>query len=82
MAKISDLIKYGPGSDECKEDTYYNIAEATWKNLQNKIENWIENEGGGQANISNTKAIRINKDKIKELLESNETIDQINPDCN
>lgn len=80
VAKISSIIQFGPGSDECKEDTYYNIAEATWQNLQDKIEDWVEDEGNGQANISITEAIRVDRGKIKELLESSETIDMIN--CN
>lgn len=83
VATISDLIKSIPsflGSNpEDNELTYYDIADVTWKNLQNKVKNWI-NENGGQADISTTEAIKVDKEKIKELLESNQTIDQIG--CN
>ncbi len=45
-------------------------------NLQEQIKQWaIEN--GGQAFVIPKTAIRFNKSKIKEMLESNETIDQI-----
>jgi hypothetical protein len=69
----------GSPSAECKEDTYYNIGEETWSNLQNEIKQWI-NDYDGQAEVIPKTAIRFDKTKLKELLESNETIDEIN--CN
>jgi len=80
VARISDrVLKLTPGTNECKEDTYYNIGEATWTNLQNAIKDWINNNGG-QAKVIPKTAIRFDKSKLKEMLESNEAIDQIN--CN
>lgn len=80
VAKINKILNIIPGTNtECQQDTYYNIAEATWKNMQQEITDWV-NVNDGQANIVPKKAIRVNKEKIKELLLSNETIDQIN--CN
>jgi hypothetical protein len=83
IARVSNLVKnWTPGNNECKEDSYYNIGEATWSNLQNEIRDWINSpeSNGGQATIIPKTAIRVDKEKIKELLLSNETIDQIN--CN
>jgi len=80
VAKINKILNIIPGTNtECQQDTYYNIAEATWKNMQQEITDWV-NVNDGQANIVPKKAIRVNKEKIKELLLSNETINQIN--CN
>ncbi len=67
------------GSDPCQEDTYYNIAEATWENLQEELKQWINNNGG-QATIIPKTAVRVDKNKIKQLLENNETLNQINCD--
>lgn len=79
VARVSTITLKGPGTDECKEDTYYNIGEETWSNLQEEIKNWV-NAFNGQATVIPKTAIRFDKTKLKELLESNETIDQI--DCN
>jgi len=62
--------------DDCQEDTYYNIGEATWSNLQEEIAQWV-NDNGGQATVVPKTAIRFDKAKLKEVLESNESIDQI-----
>jgi hypothetical protein len=43
--------------------------------LQNEIRDWVINNGG-QAEVVPKTAVRFPKEKIKELLESNETIDQ------
>jgi len=83
IARVSAFTRYnllaGSPSAECKEDTYYNIGEETWSNLQNEIKQWI-NDNDGQAEVIPKTAIRFDKTKLKELLESNETIDEIN--CN
>jgi len=79
VARVSAVIKYGPGNDECKADTYYNIGEATWTNLQNQIAKWV-NFNGGEAVVKTKTAIRFDKTKIKEILESNDRIDQIKCD--
>ncbi len=81
VARVSTFTKYGNflSGNECKEDTYYNIGEETWSNLQNEIKEWVNDNGGGAEVIPKT-AIRFDKTKLKELLENNETIDQIN--CN
>jgi hypothetical protein len=79
VANVSKIISNTPGGSECKEDTYYNIGEATWSNLQEQIKDWII-ENGGQAQVVPKVAIRFDKTKLKEMLESNESIDQIQ--CN
>ncbi|MGS2761682.1 hypothetical protein [Sinomicrobium sp. M5D2P9] len=77
VAKVSKMIRVlSLGSDPCQEDTYYNVAEATWLNLQKEVKQWIL-DNGGQAKIIPKTAIRVDKDKLKDLLENNETIDQI-----
>jgi hypothetical protein len=77
VARVSNLVRYYTlGSNECKTDTYYNIGEATWSNLQEQIKQWII-DNGGQATIVPKTAVRFDKSKLKEMLESNETIDQI-----
>ncbi len=67
------------GDDECKADTYYNIGEATWSNLQDQIAKWI-NLNGGIARVRPKTAIRFDKEKIEEVLKNSNSIDQIN--CN
>ncbi|MFL0097235.1 hypothetical protein V3A08_05485, partial [Tenacibaculum maritimum] len=62
--------------DECKSETYYNIGEATWSNLQNQIAKWV-NANGGKATVKTKTAIRFDKKKIKEILKKNESINQI-----
>ncbi|RKE97950.1 hypothetical protein [Ichthyenterobacterium magnum] len=81
VANISLLLNIG-ASTECQQDTYYNIAEATWENMQQEIVDWINSteSNGGQASIIPKTAIRVDKEKIEELLTSNETINQINCD--
>lgn len=91
VARISDLIlkdRSNPFSDngeECQQNDYYNVAEATWENMQLEIAAWINNNeisNGGQASINTPKAVRVNKETIEEILTSNESIDQILPICN
>jgi hypothetical protein len=79
VARVSSVIDHLPpylNNNECQEDTYYNIGEVTWSNLQEQIKNWVI-ENGGQATVIPKTAVRFSKEKLKELLESNETIDQI-----
>ncbi len=77
VARVSDIIKKDPrGSEECQQNDYYNIAEATWDNMQQEIAQWV-NEYGGQATVVPKTAVRVDKEKLKELLKSNETINQI-----
>ncbi|WP_299160887.1 hypothetical protein [uncultured Tenacibaculum sp.] len=79
VARVGDLTLYGPGTDECKEDTYYNIGEETWSNLQNEIKDWV-NAYNGKATVKEKVAKRFDKTKLKEMLEKNESIDQIKCD--
>lgn len=69
---------------ECQQSTYYDIAEATWQNMQQEIADWINDDlsNGGQATINTPKAERVDKGKIEEILTSNESIDQILSNCN
>ena len=81
VANISILLNIGANT-ECQQETYYDIAEATWENLQQEIADWINSpeSNGGQATIIPKTAIRVDKEKIEELLTSTETINQINCD--
>ncbi len=81
VANISILLNIGANT-ECQQETYYDVAEATWENMQQEIVDWINSpeSNGGQASIIPKTAIRVDKEKIEELLTSNETIDQINCD--
>jgi hypothetical protein len=79
VARVDNLTLFGPGTDECKEETYYNIGDATWSNLQEEIKYWV-NAYNGKASIVPKTAVHFDKNKLKELLESNDTINQIN--CN
>jgi hypothetical protein len=85
VANISDITLYalslGTANDECQQDTYYNVGEATWKNMQEEIVQWVY-DYDGQANILPSKAKRVDKELIEEILTSNESIDDIISDCN
>lgn len=80
VASISTLLNIG-ASTECQQETYYDIAEATWQNLQQEIANWVNNNGG-QATINTSETVRVKKEKIEEVLTDNESIDQILSNCN
>jgi hypothetical protein len=80
VARINKVLNLIKGTDtDCQQDTYYDIADATWVNLQEELEQWILNNGG-QANIKQPIAVKVEKEKIIELLTTEETIDQINCD--
>ncbi|WP_289044787.1 hypothetical protein [uncultured Olleya sp.] len=80
VAKIAKILNLAPGTDtECQQNSYYDIAEATWQNMQEEIAQWV-NGNGGQANIVTNTAARVDKEKIEELLTSIETIEEINCD--
>ena len=79
IARVSTISLYGPGTDECKEDTYFNIGEATWSNLQKEIKDWV-NAFNGEAKIIEKTAKRFDKNKLKQILESNESINKIKCD--
>ena len=67
-----------------QQDTYYNVAEATWENMQQEIKQWINSpiSNGGQATVKPKKAVRVNRTHIIALLTATETIDQIPSICN
>lgn len=80
VANISILVSLlTPADNECQQDTYYNVGEATWGNMQEEIMQWV-NDYGGQSNIVPGTAVRVDKEKIRELLTSNQTINEINCD--
>ncbi|MDG1697348.1 MAG: hypothetical protein P8H93_00330, partial [Polaribacter sp.] len=79
VAKVSKITLKGPGTKDCKEETYYDIGDATWSNLQEEIKYWV-NAYNGKASVVPKTAVHFDKNKLKELLESNDTINQIN--CN
>ena len=80
VARINKVLNLIKGTDtDCQQETYYDIADATWVNLQEEIEQWII-ENGGQANIKQPIAVKVKKEKIIEELTKEETINQINCD--
>ncbi len=79
ISKLLNVLSLGGATTECQQDTYYDIAEATWQNMQDEIAEWVNNHGG-QATVIPSTAVRVDKEKIEELLTSNETIDEINCD--
>lgn len=82
VARISTLLNiYPPTTTECQQDTYYNVAEVSWKNMQEEIASWINNNGG-HATVKPSTAVRVKKEDILSLLRSNETISQIITNCN
>lgn len=82
VARISKLLNMwpSPATTECQQDTYYNVAEETWKNMQQEVKQWVQNKGG-QANVKPPKAVRIKKEQIAAMLTSTQTIDQIPSNC-
>jgi len=53
--------------------------------MQQEIADWINDDEishGGQATVNTPKAARVNKDKIIEILTTNESIEQILSNCN
>ncbi|HET8885861.1 MAG TPA: hypothetical protein VFM70_05855 [Salinimicrobium sp.] len=92
VARVADIFLEQPatwlGSNiECQQDTYYDIAEATWENMQQEIADWINDDeisNGGQASINPPKVVRIERETIEEILttdESDGSIDQILNNC-
>lgn len=82
ISKLLNVISLGGANTECQQDTYYNVAEATWENMQEEISEWINSpeSHGGQANVIPKTAVRVDRNKIIEILTSNETINEINCD--
>ena len=68
-----------PSFTECKMNTYYAIADATWKNLQESVKQWVE-DNGGSAVIEQPVAIKVDREKILQSLKSTSVITEIN--CN
>lgn len=81
VARISKIFNIASGTnDECQQDTYYNIAETSWENMQQEIKQWVQSKGG-QATVMPKTAVRVNKNKIVEILTTNDSIDQILSNC-
>jgi hypothetical protein len=68
VARVADVFLEWPATIfdsnlECQQETYYDIAEATWQNMQQEVADWINNQdnsnNSGQATIKDTKAVRI-----------------------
>ncbi|MCH4822741.1 hypothetical protein ML462_06100 [Gramella lutea] len=79
IARIDDFLMYigrYTTGEECQEKTYYDIAYATWSNLLEEVHEWIISKGG-EARIISKLAVPIEKSKLKEAIESNESIDMI-----
>lgn len=77
VARVDDWIRRSPlTGEECEDLDYYNIGDATWSNLQQEIKQFII-DNGGQAQVIEPNYARFDKEKIEEILESNDSIDQI-----
>jgi hypothetical protein len=81
ISKLMKILSLGTANNECQQDTYYNVAEATWKNMQQEIKQWVI-DNGGQANILPSQAKRVDKELIEEILTSDGSISDIISDCN
>jgi len=82
VAHLLDFTKFMQnllGPDNCAINTYYNIASETWLNLQAKIISYI-NDKGGSAELGTTEAIKIDFNKVVEILEQDTPIISIS--CN
>ena len=63
--------------NEDQETDCYKIADATWKNMVNEIIQWIY-DNGGVANLSRDNfQHHIDRDKLRDYLEENITLDQL-----
>ncbi|AGC76844.1 hypothetical protein DDD_1717 [Nonlabens dokdonensis DSW-6] len=81
VAKMTTLIENDPFNQLTeKQNDYYNIANATWENLQSEVINWINSKNGVASISLDTTVLKVDKEKILELLKQSETIDEIN--CN
>ncbi len=76
---VTDLISLGNDDENCAQDDYYNIADATWKNMQNEIQNWVNSYNGTAIGIQPT-TIKVNRNKILEALKGEILISEINCD--
>jgi hypothetical protein len=79
ISKLLNVLSFGSTDTECQQETYYNVAEATWENMQQEMVNWVNSNGGVAAIVPKT-AVRVDKEKIEELLTNNVTITEINCD--
>jgi hypothetical protein len=80
ISKLLNVLSFGVSNTECQQDTYYNVAQATWENMQQEIADWV-NSNNGEATVVPKTAVRVDRENIEELLTSNETISEINFDC-
>lgn len=80
IALVSDVIRWESDTQQQREDQerdYYNIADATWKNMVNEIIQWIY-DNGGVANLSRDNfQHHIDRDELTDYLEENITLDQL-----
>lgn len=76
VAHLTDPMRVASWiADECAMNDYYNLAKETWKNLQNEVEDWVEQNGNnGQATIVTPKQAGIPNEKVEELLTQNNSI--------
>lgn len=76
ISKLLGVISFGSADTECQQETYYDIADATWRNMQQEIENWVV-ENGGQAQIAHSKSVQVQKEILLELLTDEQQINSI-----
>lgn len=55
--------------NECDDDTYYAIANATWTNLQQEVISFVVQHGGA-AHVERTDKIRVDVDILRSQLKS------------
>ena len=85
MARVADLFLSGPSTSvfsstlDCQQSTYYDIADVTWQNMQAEVAAWVNgaDSNGGAATVLVPKTARVEKEKIKEILCTNQSISQI-----
>ena len=64
---------------DCQQSTYYDIADVTWQNMQAEVAAWLNgaDSNGGAATVLAPKTARVEKEKIKEILCTNQSIAEI-----
>jgi len=82
VAHRSQTVRFGQiwSDEDCAQNDYYNVAEATWRNLQDEVYQWIEDNDGSSVIVEPVIVPPVDKDKILDLLKSADTIDRINCD--
>lgn len=73
---FGQLVNEALGNNDCAMETYYDIANETWKNFQNKVAAFTNNLGG-QAYQGIIRRELVDNNKIRNALRSGQTIAHI-----